>query len=159
MIIRRATDSDWLVVKAIRLQALQDAPLAFASTYDREAVFTDDVWRSRIAESAQFLALDGDRVTGTATGYVDPAAPIDVHLVAMFVVPEDRGRGCAGLLVDAVVEDARHRGFARVVLDVVETNTAARAAYVRYGFRPTGVTSPLPQAPELMETEMAYPLR
>lgn len=162
MIIRRATEADWPALRAIRLQALRDAPLAFASTYEREVAFTDDVWRSRTTTSALFLALDDDSdddsVVGTATGFVDETEPTAVKLVAMFVVPEARGRGCAGLLVDEVVAEARRRGFSRVVLDVVETNTAALTAYLRYGFRATGVTSMLPHAPELIEIEMDYPI-
>lgn len=156
MIIRRATEADWQALRAIRLQALQDAPLAFASTYEREALFTEDVWRSRTTTSAQFLAIDADTVLGTATGFVDPADAESLRLVAMFVRPEVRGRGCAGLLVQAVVDDARRRRFGRVVLHVVETNIAARAAYERYGFRPTGHTIPLPHAPDLTELELEY---
>ena len=97
--VRRAVDDDWQASRAIRLHALQDAPLAFASTYAREAVFGEDVWRDRIADSAQFLAFDGDAVVGTATGFVDPAEPTAVRLVAMFVVPlpgdKATPRGCS----------------------------------------------------------------
>ena len=57
MEVRRAVDGDWRSSRAIRLQALRDAPLAFASTYDREVAFGEEVWRSRIADSAQFLAF------------------------------------------------------------------------------------------------------
>ena len=159
MDVRRAVDSDWRSSRAIRLHALQDAPLAFASTYAREVDFREDVWRSRIADSAQFLAFDGEAVMGTATGFVDPAEPTAVWLVAMFVVPAARGRGHGARLLDAVVADARERGFERVVLHVVDTNTAARSCYRRHGFRPTGRTMPLPHAPELTETEMELRLR
>jgi ribosomal protein S18 acetylase RimI-like enzyme len=159
MDVRRAVDSDWRSSRAIRLQALRDAPLAFASTSAREEAFGDEVWRSRIADSAQFLAfapstISGEAVIGTGTGFVDPAHPGEVRLVAMFVVPAARGRGVASRLLDAVVTDARERGFDRVVLDVVESNAAAHRCYVRYGFRPTGATRPLPHAPELTEIEM-----
>lgn len=91
---------------------------------------------------------------GTGTGFVDPAHPGEVRLVAMFVVPEARGLGVGTCLVDAVVADARERGFDRVMLHVVESNAAAHRCYVRYGFRPTGVTMPLPHAPEHIEIEM-----
>ena len=156
--VRRAVESDWATMRLIRLEALQQAPLAFASTYERERSFPDAVWRSRIAESAQFLAYDDGGLVGTATGFVDPAEPDVVRLVAMYVVPAARGRGCAGRLVEAVVSDARARGFRAVVLDVVEDNIAARHAYERYGFALTGRTAPLPHAPDLAEIEMIYRL-
>ncbi len=159
MRVRRAVDSDWRAVRELRLEALQDAPLAFASTYEREAGFSDDVWRRRIADAALFLALEGDEVIGTATGYVDSADPVTVRLVAMYVRPEHRGQGYAGQLLDGVVTDARERGFHRVLLAVVDSNTPARWCYLRYGFRPTGVIAPLPHAPQHTETEMVLTLR
>lgn len=152
--VRRAVDSDWQASRTVRLHALQDAPLAFASTYAREAAFGEDIWRSRIADSAQFLAFDGETVVGTATGFVDPAEPTAVQLVAMFVIPSARGKGHAARLLDAVVGNARECGFDRVVLNVVDTNAPARSCYLHHGFRPTGKTMPLPHAPELTETEM-----
>lgn len=159
MDVRRAVEDDWQASRAIRLYALQDAPLAFASTYAREVSSGEDVWRSRIADSAQFLAFDGEAVVGTATGFVDPAEPTAVRLVAMFVVPEARRHGHAARLLEAVVADARERGFERVVLHVVDTNTAARSCYLGHGFSPTGRTMPLPHAPEFTETEMELKLR
>lgn len=159
MRVRRAVDGDWRAVRELRLEALQEAPLAFASTYAREAAFSDEVWRGRIAGAAQFLALVGDEVVGTATGYVDESDPHTVRLVAMYVRPEHRGQGYAVQLLDGVVADARARGFDRVLLDVVDTNTPARWCYLRYGFRPTGVVAPLPHAPQHTETEMVLTLR
>ncbi len=158
MLIRRATVEDWRASRDLRLRALREEPLAFASTYEREVAFADAVWQDRILGSTQLLALDGDQVVGTATGFVDPAAPAEVHLVAMYVAPEARGRGHAARLVDAVVDDARRRGFSRVVLDVVADNQAARTVYLRRGFRPTGVSHPLPHAPDLLEVELEYRL-
>ena len=35
--IRRAAHDDWRVVKRVRLAALQEAPYAFGSTYERDA--------------------------------------------------------------------------------------------------------------------------
>ena len=75
------------------------------------------------------------------------------------VRPEHRGQGYAVQLLDGVVADARERGFDRVLLDVVDTNTPARWCYLRYGFRPTGVVAPLPHAPQHTETEMVLTLR
>lgn len=57
MEVRRAVDSDWRAMRAIRLRALRDAPLAFASTYAQEVVFADDVWRSRIPDRPSFSPL------------------------------------------------------------------------------------------------------
>ncbi len=156
--IRRAEDADWAAVRALRLEALLDAPLAFASTHAREVGFTEETWRARIAGSALFLAEDAGRVVGTATARAHPDRPDELMLLAMYVAPEWRGRRVAAALTDAVVAEARGRGFRRVSLFVVESNTAAWAAYRRSGFLPTGATLPLPHRTSLTEYELALAL-
>ena len=154
IVIRRAGSEDWERSRAIRLQALQDAPLAFASTYEREAAFEDAMWLQRIASSAQFLAIDQDQVVGTATGFVDPEDATTALLVAMYVAPAARGHGIGERLVNAVVAQARADGASRVRLHVVETNLVAERLYTRCGFVRTGETLRLPHRPDLLEHEM-----
>lgn len=157
--IRRAVEADWQQSRAIRLQALQQAPMAFASTYEREIAFPEGIWRQRINESAQFLAVDDGAVIGTATGFVEAGRPRSVILVAMFVSPPTRGRGVGEQLVRAVVDQARADGAAEVRLHVVETNLHAARLYARCGFVRTGATMALPHQPALTEHEMALPLQ
>ena len=53
----------------------------------------------------------------------------------LFVTPPARGQGVGTALLDAIVQEARHRGYDEVRLDVVDTNDRARALYEREGFR------------------------
>jgi GNAT superfamily N-acetyltransferase len=153
--VRRAVPDDWRASRAIRLQALTEAPLAFASTLDRESAFASGVWQQRIAGSAQFLAeTDDGAVVGTATGFADPDTTGTVRLVAMFVAPPARGQGLGERLVRAVVDQARSDGADRVLLHVVETNPGAERLYARCGFVRTGATLRLPHRPYLLEHEM-----
>ena len=157
--VRRAVAEDWRASRAIRLQALAEAPLAFASTLERETAFGPDQWRQRIAGAAQFLAETGDgEVVGTATGFDDPDEPGTVLLVAMFVAATARGTGLADRLVSAVIDQARSDGARRVRLHVVETNAVAERLYARCGFVSTGATVPLPHRPDLLEREMVLDL-
>lgn len=55
------------------------------------------------------------------------------------VAREARGQGIGSLLVEAICDEARNRGYAEVRLDVVDTNWRARALYERLGFRQGGV--------------------
>jgi ribosomal protein S18 acetylase RimI-like enzyme len=48
---------------------------------------------------------------------------------------EARGLGIGSLLVEAICDEARARGYADVRLDVVDTNFRARALYERLGFK------------------------
>ena len=158
--VRRAVSEDWRASRAIRLLALTEAPLAFASTLNRESAFANGVWRQRIAGSAQFLAeTDDGAVVGTATGFADPDPTGTVHLVAMFVARPARGQGIGERLVGAVVGQARSDGADRVLLHVVETNPGAERLYARCGFVRTGATVPLPHRPDLLEHEMVLWLR
>ncbi|TGD71181.1 ribosomal-protein-alanine N-acetyltransferase [Mangrovimicrobium sediminis] len=55
------------------------------------------------------------------------------------VLPQLRGRGFGGYLLDAVLQAMRERGAQRCVLDVRASNTAARALYASRGFGEDGL--------------------
>ena len=48
VVVREVTPDDWETLRDVRLAALREAPYAFASTYAREASFTEEQWRGRI---------------------------------------------------------------------------------------------------------------
>lgn len=47
-----------------------------------------------------------------------------------------RGRGVGSALVEALIEEARSRGYEAIRLDVIDANIRARALYERMGFIP-----------------------
>ena len=53
----------------------------------------------------------------------------------IFVEPTARGRGVGTLLLQAIADEAASRGYAEVRLDVIDSNSRARALYERRGFR------------------------
>lgn len=55
-------------------------------------------------------------------------------LDGLCVSPALRGQGVGTALLDAIAAEARRRGFAAIRLDVVDSNTRARALYERRGF-------------------------
>lgn len=57
----------------------------------------------------------------------------------IFVAGDHRGKGVGTALLDAIVREARSRGKARVLLDVVIQNTKAKSLYERFGFVQTRV--------------------
>ena len=56
-LVRATTMTDWPALREIRLQALLDAPDAFASTYVREAAFGEDEWHRRAIRDGSFIAF------------------------------------------------------------------------------------------------------
>lgn len=157
--VRRASGDDWMAYRDLRLRALAETPWAYGSTLEREQGFSEETWRSRLTTNLTFVAGTGDRLVGTATGYVDPEGPVGtVSLVAMYVEPGTRGSGCAHALIEAVVRASEEVGARRVRLDVTADNTRAARCYRRYGFTVTGRKQTLPRSPEVTEVEMALEL-
>jgi len=161
--IRRIRPDEGPSLRALRLHALADAPMAFGSTLAREQAFTDDVWRERAERGAAgvdrvtFVTERDGRWLGIATGLSrDPDVPDDPRpaLVAMFVCPEARGCGLGRALVDAVVGWARERNADGLTLWVTATNAAAIALYTRCGFRRTGKDKPLDHSPAVETIRM-----
>jgi GNAT superfamily N-acetyltransferase len=66
---------------------------------------------------------------------------VDVPELAMGVVPEARGRGIGGALLDALLALAREQGFRALSL-AVDRQNPARRLYERKGFRDAGIADP-----------------
>ena len=154
--ISRADEADWSAYREIRLRSLLESPEAYGSSHERELGLTESEWRARTT-GRLFLARDDEQqVVGNAAGLLGEDGHLD--LVGMFVAAEARGRGCAELLLDAVVAVARTDGATRVVLHVTDGNVAAARCYTRYGFTETGRRWPMERDPSLTEIELDYRL-
>jgi ribosomal protein S18 acetylase RimI-like enzyme len=156
----RLGEEDWAAYRAVRLEMLLDAPLAFGGTHAESAARPEAGWRERLRIMPTWLAMDGGaEPLGAVSLFRFPEQDEDeACLIAMWVRPSARGRGVADLLLEAAVRHAAESGWRRVTLDVAEGNVHARALYERQGFRPTGRTGVLPSHPTVRELEMAREL-
>ena len=154
---RTLAEEDWPEWRALRLEALTEAPGAFGSTVadwsgsgDRE-----ERWRGRL-RSVPFNVLAVR--DGVAVGMASGTEPRDdeVELISMWVRPSARGCGVGEMLVDAVVAWAIERGATSVALDVRDSNHRAIALYSRRGFADVGAVPGEPGAPP--ERRMRRPL-
>ena len=66
------------------------------------------------------------------------------ELKRLYVVPDRRGQGVARALVATALTGARRAGYSTVVLDTLETMTAAIRLYTLLGFMPTEPYYPNP---------------
>jgi ribosomal protein S18 acetylase RimI-like enzyme len=128
MKIERVTPDDLRRWRALRLEALREAPHAFGSTLS-EWQSEGDLearWRDRLA-SVPFNVVAS--VDGADAGLSSGASPVDgaVELISMWVAPFARGRGVADALVNAVIGWARANDARRVTLAVFEDNAPAIA--------------------------------
>lgn len=149
--VRRSSREDWERMRKLRLEALQDTPMAFGQTYENALRMTEAEWRSyagRGEERNRLFVVAVDEESGDFVGMMGGAldhgggAPF---LVGVFVSPRYRGkrRGVSDLLLETIEEWAR--GYSdRLQLDVHEDNLRARRYYESRGFVETGHTMPYP---------------
>jgi GNAT superfamily N-acetyltransferase len=151
--VRHLTADDWELWRDLRLRSLADAPDAFGSTLERELGFTERDWRDRAGGFALVAVADGSPAS-IGAGFV----PEDgcLHVVAMWTAPEHRGRGLAVRVLEAIATEARTQQR-RLVLDVTRGNGAARRTYERFGFVPTGESSPLRPGSGVLVDRMELP--
>jgi ribosomal protein S18 acetylase RimI-like enzyme len=144
VVISRITLADVAAYREVRLRALLTDPLAFGSTYAREAAWTTAFWRERLErhasgpDRATFLARDADVIAGIIATMRDEHDAASFSLYAVWVAPESRGRGVgASLLARAesfMVENGAH--VAR--LFVSDRAPDARALYEKAGYAEDG---------------------
>ncbi|HSP64836.1 MAG TPA: GNAT family N-acetyltransferase [Candidatus Deferrimicrobium sp.] len=152
-------ESDWALLRTIRLEALADSPSAFGSTLAQEREFDEERWRGRAGgtEGAQlFLARDGDDAVGIA-GVFDEGDGT-AQMVSVWVSPTHRRRGVARALSVESLRFARAHGFACIRLWVTDGNAGARALYEHLGFAATGNRQPLPSDSSHDEHELELTL-
>lgn len=133
--IRRIDAAEVEAFKRIRLEALCEEPLAYASTYEDWAVLSDEEWRKRMSEPV-VAAFLGEEPVGLA-GLMQQRSGKMTHrasIVMVYVRKSQRGTGLAGDLVDAIVDEARALGIVQLELAVTAENQAAARFYERKGF-------------------------
>jgi len=163
--VRTLTPDDWGLFRRLRLAALRDAPLAFGSTYEREASRTEEQWRERLGwvDGERFVAYVEGEPAGIAAVYLrkeerDDPGPVP-ELVSMWIHPDHRRRGVGRVLVEAVIGWVGGRGHDEVRLMVSADNPAAERFYDTIGFARNGYTQPFPHDAARSEHEMVRRVR
>ncbi len=138
--VRRLTEDDAEIYRAIRLEALERYPEAFQSTYETSAELPLEAYVQRLQRHALFGGFRGDDLSGFV-GFYPLRSPKVRHkglLWGMYVKEEARGTGLAAALVEAVLDHARAH-VDQILLSVITDNERARHFYGRMGFEPYGL--------------------
>lgn len=146
--VRHALSSEHDRLREIRLRSLAADPQAFAGTH-AHALSQPSEWWEWWAEQSErgdgqrtfVLEHDAGRWIGLALVRLDDERSDCAVLNAMWVAPESRGQGAAGLLCEACAAWAAARACRELTLTVVADNHAARRAYQAAGFAVCGETT------------------
>jgi ribosomal protein S18 acetylase RimI-like enzyme len=159
LVVREAGATDWPELRDLRLEMLEDTPLAYLETLAQARLRTDEEWQERARRhtapgSFVLVAVDDGRYVGTMSVYTSPLG--EPVVAAVYVTPSHRGTGTADALLAAI--EGRVRGSARLLLEVHEDNPRAQAFYRRHGFELTGGWTPYALDPSQRDLEMAKPM-
>ncbi|MBF9071612.1 GNAT family N-acetyltransferase [Streptacidiphilus fuscans] len=164
--VRRVTPGEWRELRALRLEALDDAPSAFSTTRAASEDLPDTAWKAQTVSGASarnaalFVAVDpGGAWLGMAGAAPIPDVVDHAHIHGVYVTPAHRGpHGPAAELVAAAVDFARrHIDVGHLTLGVHEANVRAQAFYRRVGFEPSGLRVPYVLNPDEQLVILRYP--
>jgi ribosomal protein S18 acetylase RimI-like enzyme len=135
-VIRPATPDDLPVLTELVREFIAEVPEPdyVDVDLDEEMKEVEDM----VADEVALVAEEDGRVVGFALAEVQP--PRLGFLTDVYVRPAARNTGVARELVRATAAALRERGATHLRLEVLESNTDARAIYERWGFRPVEVT-------------------
>ncbi|MFQ6551686.1 N-acetyltransferase family protein [Aestuariibius insulae] len=135
--IRALGPDDLAEWRSIRLEALKTVPEAFLTTYDEERALTDEAVAKRLKRGT-IRAIFSDNALAGVLAFVPMTAAACRHRAEIFAVytrPSYRKTGATSALFDAVLAEARERGFRQLELSVAADNLRAIRFYERYGFK------------------------
>ena len=141
LILRTATSADLIELENFE-QGVITAERPFDSTLKPDGVRYYDLAALVSSPDAHFLIAEmASRPVGCGFARLDAAKAYLRHarhgyLGLMYVVPEYRGRGINGRILQALSGWCRERGVCELRLDVYSRNEPAVRAYLKAGFEP-----------------------
>ena len=142
--VRALTQLDADAFKALRLEAIDDAPTAVWPTREEEQAKTSDFVRAQLTQSDRQIvmgAFDDDALVGIAGLRRESLKQVEhkALLWGVFVRPLFRRTGIARRMLDALFDQARAQGVLQIALCVNTHNLRARQLYVSLGFVSYGI--------------------
>jgi GNAT superfamily N-acetyltransferase len=90
------------------------------------------------ADVAIVLLATDDDGTPVGCGALRPLAADSAEIKRMYVVPQARGRGLSKVILAALEDEARSRGWTTLRLETGPKQPEAVALYARAGYQPIG---------------------
>jgi ribosomal protein S18 acetylase RimI-like enzyme len=140
--------SRWEEAKILRLEALQQDPSAFGSSYDEEVAFEDHVWKTRLETAVHrdniitlYAEFNGQLVGMMGAGWSKYIKYKHIaSIYAVYVTPSMRGRSIGSQLLHTLLDElATIPQIEKVKLMVTTNQSAAIALYEKSGFKSIGI--------------------
>ncbi len=146
IIIRQANVADAAALRALRLEALQNRPIAFASDYEEESQYPVSRTEERLKDqtmNATFIAVADSKLIGMTgiSQYNHRNVKHNGIIWGVYIQPAWRGKNISGQMIEACADWARGRSIKFIKLGVTSTNASAINSYLRAGFKVYGVES------------------
>jgi GNAT superfamily N-acetyltransferase len=136
--IRPFKSNEATLLKAIRLEALQESPDEFASGYSEAKDFPASYWldivqcKGSYMNSKSFIGEDERKPIAMAACY--PESIKKFRLIAMWVKPSSRSAGVGSAIINFVESWASSQGAKELVAAVYSDNLKAIGFYRNQGF-------------------------
>lgn len=131
---KKVSPDDWQKFRDIRLKGLQTDPQAFGGTFESESQESEEYWKERFSnpERCFYAAENGNIFVATAGS--KKIAEDNWMIIAVYTLPEFRGKNISKGLIDRIIEEAKKTGASKVSLMVNPQQESAVNLYKKMGF-------------------------
>ncbi len=137
MNVKKLSSDDWEKLRDIRLAGLKSDPQAFGGVLTEEMERKEIGWRERIDNPNRFFfAIEENNSLLSLAGAIN-SKDEGWMLVAVYTLPEARGRGFAKKLTERVIEEVKKNGAEKISLMVNVDQLDAVHVYEKSGFKIT----------------------
>ncbi|MGE7761402.1 N-acetyltransferase family protein [Peribacillus sp. NPDC097895] len=129
--------------RKLRLEALQNNPESFGSSFEEERKNPLETYKSRFQSDESFTlgAFENEKLIGVVTLVKENKLKLKhkATIFAVYVSPEKRSNGIGmSLMAEAIKQAKNSEGIEQIYLSVVTSNEAAKKLYSYLGFEVFG---------------------
>lgn len=135
-----ADENDWKDYKKIRLEALENEPMAFWATkkkIEEEYNKTEQVWKNELSSEDMFTAVikNNQDPIGMAQAFLRNEQNNLWHIREVYLNKNFRGQGYGNKIMNFIINEIKNRNGKGVTLNVTDTQEIAEKIYKELGFK------------------------